>query len=111
MKITTNYLIVLLVIAVACSCGDSNQQQASSIVSASKNLPDANHVPLDIPGGPGSAEFIANCQTCHTARYVLMQPKLSRKAWEKSVDKMIHVYGAAIDSLTAIKIVDYLAAR
>jgi uncharacterized protein (DUF697 family) len=41
----------------------------------------------------------------------MMQPDLSRKAWEKTVEKMIKVYGAEIDSVTARTIVDYLVAR
>jgi cytochrome c5 len=100
-------LPALMLYVVLCSCSNNTSHPNPDDATA-KNLPDANRVELDIKSGRGSEAFIANCQTCHTARYVLMQPKLSRKAWEKTVDKMIHVYGAQIDSLTAIEIVDYL---
>jgi hypothetical protein len=71
-------------------------------------LPDASSVPLDIAIRRGSELFIANCQTCHTARYILMQPKMDRKLWQKIVDKMIHSYGAPIDSTASSEIVEYL---
>ena len=92
----------------ACHQNDSNSIKENK---DDDSLPDANRVELTIDKGPGADAFIANCQTCHTARYVTMQPKLSRKAWEKTVDKMIHVYGAKIDSLTASTIVNYLIER
>lgn len=101
------YVALVFIGLMACSSpeksGDTNTAPAS--------LPEANEVGLSIDKGKGMEEFIAHCQTCHTARYVEMQPKLSRKAWEKIVDKMVHTYGAQIDSNTCVRIVDYLMAR
>jgi cytochrome c5 len=92
------------------SCGQDNPP-ATSAKDKTSELPSPNEVPMDFGSGPGAEAFIANCQSCHTARYALIQPDLSRKAWEKTVDKMIKVYGAKIDSSTAHTIVDYLVAR
>ncbi len=109
--VTTRVFAITCSLSLLMGCvGNTDHSELSSEASAN-NLPEANEVPLTIDKGPGAAEFIANCQTCHTARYSLMQPKLSRAAWEKTVDKMIKIYGAEIDSVTAKVIVDYLVAR
>jgi hypothetical protein len=39
-----------------------------------------------------------------------MQPHFSQKAWGKTVDKMIHKFGAPIADTTAAPIVNYLMA-
>ena len=101
------YFPLIIVLLLGCS----STEQPSDGIAPEASLPDANKVELSIDKGPGMEEFIANCQTCHTARYIEMQPKLSRKAWEKIVDKMVHTYGASIDSATCVRIVDYLMAR
>src|SRR5689334_14341192 len=63
-------------------------------------------------GGPALSEgeelFKANCITCHTLRYIEMQPDFPRKTWEKITDKMIKNFGAPIPDSSAKKIVDYL---
>ncbi|MFM2207392.1 MAG: hypothetical protein RL213_1367 [Bacteroidota bacterium] len=100
--------ILLLSVAMGCSRTPSEDGNAGK---KEEVFPSPNEVPMDFGKGPGAEAFIANCQTCHTARYALIQPDLSRKAWEKTVDKMIHVYGAQIDSVTASLIVDYLVSR
>lgn len=107
-KRNTFFLLVLLSTLFSCTSNNSTDQTAADATAT--NLPEATAVPLSIDKGPGMEEFIAHCQTCHTARYVFMQPKLSRAAWEKTVDKMIKVYGAEIDSVAAVKIIDYLVA-
>lgn len=101
------YLPLIAILLLSCSSSD----RPADTTAPAAPLPDANSVELSIDKAPGMEEYIANCQTCHTARYVEMQPKLSRKAWEKIVDKMVHTYGASIDSSTCIRIVDYLMAR
>ena len=51
------------------------------------------------------------CVPCHSLRYIEMQPRLTHKAWEKTVDKMIKSFGAPVpDSQTAADIVNYLYA-
>jgi hypothetical protein len=47
---------------------------------------------------------------CHSARYIENQPRLSRKGWQATVDKMKTTYGAPITSEASPKIVSYLVA-
>jgi cytochrome c5 len=66
--------------------------------------------PVDIPAGPNVDVYRKDCQTCHSARYVLMQPSFPRAVWEKEVKKMVDVYGATVPEPDQPKIVDYLVA-
>jgi hypothetical protein len=59
--------------------------------------------------GPHVDEVEALCSTCHTLRYIVMQPPLPRKAWAAEVNKMIHAFGAPIPEDKVPDIVDYLA--
>ena len=56
----------------------------------------------------GEQEFKARCITCHTLRYIEMQPPFPRKTWEKIVDKMVKNFGAPIPDSSVKVIVDYL---
>jgi len=62
------------------------------------------------PEGPGAEAANNNCLACHSAGMVLTQPKLSKAQWTETVNKMVHVYKAAIDEADVKAIVDYLAA-
>ncbi len=97
------YLFIIL-FSVSCANEESNLKNTESVA----DLPDASSYPVQLDMSKYATEFIANCQTCHTPRYIEMQPNFPRKTWAKIVDKMIHVYGAPIDSVTATRIVDYL---
>lgn len=66
----------------------------------------AFNVPL--ADGPGRAEVQIYCNTCHTTRYILMQPPLPAAAWEAEVQKMIKVFGVPISEADAQKITQYL---
>lgn len=59
--------------------------------------------------GPGRAEAQIYCNTCHTARYILMQPPLPAATWDAEVQKMIKVLGAPISESDAQKITKYLS--
>lgn len=60
---------------------------------------------------PGAELFRTQCQTCHSLRYIEMQPAFPRKTWVKIVDKMVKTFGAQIpDTTQQIAIVDYLMA-
>ena len=64
---------------------------------------------LDLKDGPGRAQVEANCGSCHSLDYVLMNsPFLDRNGWDGSVNKMIKVFGAPISADDAKAIVDYL---
>jgi sulfite dehydrogenase (cytochrome) subunit B len=59
---------------------------------------------------PGQDVFLANCINCHSARYVLTQPRFSRKVWTAEVAKMVSAYKASIPAAQQAQIVDYLVA-
>jgi mono/diheme cytochrome c family protein len=67
---------------------------------------------LELKDAPGRAQVEANCGSCHSLDYVLMNsPFLDRTGWDASVTKMIKVFGAPIGADDAKAIVDYLAAN
>ena len=70
-------------------------------------LPEENVV---MPEGPGRGMLLTACVVCHTPRYVLDQPGLSRKAWQAEIDKMRSAYGAPISDADAPAILEYLVA-
>ena len=64
---------------------------------------------LELKDAPGRAQVEANCGSCHSLDYVVMNsPFLDRNAWDGSVNKMIKVFGAPINADDAKAIVDYL---
>lgn len=65
-------------------------------------------VTTGFPNFAGQDEFNSNCRVCHSLRYITMQPDFPRATWKKTVDKMIHTYGAPIPDSTRDKIVDFL---
>ncbi len=67
---------------------------------------------LELKDAPGRAQVEANCGSCHSLDYVLMNsPFLDRNAWDGSVNKMIKVFGAPINADDAKAIVEYLNAN
>jgi hypothetical protein len=49
--------------------------------------------PPDLPAGEDRQEASSYCSTCHSTRYITMQPPLSADAWTAEVNKMINAYG------------------
>jgi hypothetical protein len=89
-------------------------QQAAQIVLS----PDSNYqvsaypVPTaDLVPGDGQQEVQIYCNTCHSARYITMQPPLPAATWEAEVNKMNKTFGAAIPDDSAQKIILYLEAQ
>ena len=67
---------------------------------------------VELKDGPGRAQVEANCGSCHSLDYILMNsPFLDRNGWDGSVTKMIKVFGAPISTEDAKSIVDYLSAN
>jgi len=58
--------------------------------------------------GEGSREVSANCNTCHSLRYITTQPPLAADAWAAEVTKMVKTYGASIPDDASQKILQYL---
>lgn len=61
-----------------------------------------------MPHAAGYEAFESNCITCHSLRYIQMQPDFPQKKWETIVDKMVKSFGAPIPDSTAKRIVAYL---
>ena len=66
---------------------------------------------LQLADGAGRAETEISCSTCHSPRYITMQPPLPAAAWDSVVRKMIKTYGAQISDADAQKIIRYLEAH
>jgi hypothetical protein len=88
----------------------SIQQAAPAVLS-----PDADYevsaypVPtLELAAGDGRQEVQIFCNTCHSPRYITMQPPLPAAPWEAEVNKMNKAYGAGIPEDTTKKIIAYL---
>lgn len=58
--------------------------------------------------GVGKAETQIYCGTCHTPRYIPMQPPLPSVTWDAEVQKMVKTFGAQIPDADAQKIQQYL---
>ena len=58
--------------------------------------------------GAGRAETQIYCSSCHTPRYITMQPPLPAATWDAEVQKMVKTFGAAIPEADAQKIAQYL---
>ena len=80
--------------------------------------PDANFsaaaypVPaIDLAPGDGLQEVRIYCNTCHSPRYITMQPPLPPATWEAEVNKMNKAFGANIPEDDSRKIIAYLQAH
>jgi hypothetical protein len=61
----------------------------------------------DLPAGPVQAKVRTACTECHDARIVLQQ-RLSDKAWTREVDKMIK-WGAVVNATDRDAFIRYLS--
>jgi cbb3-type cytochrome c oxidase subunit III len=66
------------------------------------------HFEPELPAAPGRDEFMVVCVSCHSPRYVTMQPLFPQRQWEETVDKMVKVFGAQMDWEQRQSIVGYL---
>jgi hypothetical protein len=66
---------------------------------------------VDLAPGDGMQDVQIYCNTCHSPRYITMQPPLPAATWEAEVNKMIKTFGAPIPEENAKKILLYLQAH
>ena len=66
---------------------------------------------LDLIPGDGLQDVQIYCNTCHSPRYITMQPPLPAATWEAEVNKMNKTFGAAIPDENTQKIIRYLQAH
>ena len=101
---------VFFVLFSLASCMRNNPDAGTADQGSAIVAKDIHDVGSNIGIAAGEDVFKANCLTCHSLRYIQMQPAFPRKTWEKTVDKMIKNFGAPIADSTAKTIVDYLVA-
>lgn len=58
--------------------------------------------------GEGRELVEAYCNTCHSIRYITMQPPLPSATWTAEVNKMIQTFGMPIPEDATPKIIKYL---
>jgi mono/diheme cytochrome c family protein len=105
------HLVLLVTLALTAGCGRHPEPgPASDTVVHRLALPDIPPPELPEAPGPGRAMLQGACSTCHTLRYVLEQPPLTRKQWTAEVDKMRRSYGAPFPDDMSGPIIDYLVA-
>lgn len=69
----------------------------------------ADESELSLVEGAGRERVQASCAMCHSLDYIDMNsPFLDRAGWEKTVKKMVTVYGAPLTVEEAATIVTYL---
>jgi hypothetical protein len=88
----------------------SIQQSAPGVLSTDASYEvSAYPVPtLELAPGDGRQDVQIFCNTCHSPRYITMQPPLPAATWEAEVNKMNKAYGAGIPEDTTRKIIAYL---
>ena len=64
----------------------------------------------ELPELAGRKQFVNACTSCHSARYILMQPELSATAWTTEVNKMRKAYGCPVEEAQVAPLVDFLTA-
>ena len=91
---------------VSCSGKENTKDAAGNSANAlpAKNI---HEVQTEMPG-EGFELLQTHCPTCHSLRYIEMQPDFPKKTWEKIVEKMVKNFGAPIPDSVAKEIVEYL---
>lgn len=64
--------------------------------------------PAMLAAGDGEQEVASYCNTCHSTRFITMQPPLPADTWAVEVNKMVKTYGASIPDDATQKIIHYL---
>jgi len=105
-------LVASLCFLAACGTLFSDVRAATPEVQATNNVRSITmpHFEPDLPIAPGCDEYLVVCVSCHSPRYVTMQPLFPQRQWEETVDKMVKVYGAQMDPAQRASIVQYLVA-
>jgi hypothetical protein len=62
----------------------------------------------ELAPGPGREEVQSYCSTCHSTRYIIMQPPLPPETWTAEVNKMVKVMGQPIPEDVQPAIIKYL---
>ena len=72
----------------------------------------ANESDIVLANDPGRAQVQAACSMCHSLDYIVMNSPIQDQAgWEKTVKKMVTVYGAPLTAEESAAIIAYLASH
>jgi cytochrome c5 len=82
---------------------------AAALVALPSSLRAADETSLRLADGTGRERVQAACSMCHSVDYIVMNsPFQDAAAWDKTVNKMMKVYGAPLTPEDAAAIVAYL---
>ena len=98
------YILTVMIIAIACN--NNGTESTPAMIETT----DLNAIRTELPNAPGYDLFKTNCTSCHSARYVQMQPEFPEKTWTAIVTKMQKSFGAPVSDSSAKEIVKYLMA-
>jgi len=115
---TSRWVIVFAIAAMALTISVASYSQhppASASKPAAKAASQVHSIvlpqyPPEIAEGPNVETYRKDCLTCHTARYVSMQPRFSKTVWQNEIKKMVDAYGAPVPEADQTLIVKYLIA-
>lgn len=96
--------ITLILMVMSCAKQDEGLQKYT----AKNTVVNIDDYQTNFPEGEGFSEFKSSCITCHSLRYIEMQPDFPEKTWETIVNKMKKNFGAPIPDSATVKIVKYL---
>ena len=103
-----NYIpvtIVVFCLSILVACNESNKKPTISAINEPTNL---NAIQTELPDAAGYETFKMNCLSCHSAKYIQMQPDLPEKTWTAIVTKMQKSFGAPVADSSIQEIVKYL---
>jgi hypothetical protein len=103
--INFKYVVLCILSGYLISCSQTPPKQETKVAPANEGL---LGVVTKLPEAPGYRTFQNNCMSCHSARYIQMQPNLSEKAWHGLVTKMQKSFKAPIPDSSINDIVKYL---
>src|SRR5699024_4762840 len=107
---------VLVCVIVGAACAKTGRAEPAATAtapaaagSAQVHRIDLPHYQPNLPAGEGRDAFAANCLSCHSTRYVTMQPaSFDQTKWEEEVKKMVKPYGAPIADDQVAPIAQYI---
>jgi cytochrome c5 len=104
------FVLFLAGLIFSCKAPDEKKKGVSNDSGEVQSAIDIKDVKVSLPYAKGVDLVESNCRTCHSLRYIEIQPNMTHKAWDKIVKKMVKNYGAPIsDTLVVNQIIDYLA--
>ncbi|CAN5518486.1 hypothetical protein BH10BAC2_BH10BAC2_24440 [soil metagenome] len=99
------FILASVIFIVACN------ENANEPITVANNEPtNLNAIQTALPDLQGYETFKMNCLSCHSAKYIQMQPDLPEKTWTAIVGKMQKNFGAPIPDSSTKEIVQYLVA-